>query len=155
MCEGGPRCTALRCSACCRRRCLASEFNAATYQQLLPLVSRAHTLLKTRHTNPEFWRSGLQLFRTCAQVALPPGPAEQIAGYVATAQEHLDAQEAQDSNERSAEDVAMSRDPDDILDSILSGNPLIAGALSTQVRHLAAFIRPKLSARPKHKRFEA
>jgi hypothetical protein len=37
----------------------------ADLQQLLPLVKRAFTLLKTRYSNVAWWRKGLNLFVAC------------------------------------------------------------------------------------------
>ncbi len=52
------------CQAACRAP-LSSSGSNRELDLLFPLVARVHALLKARHTNKDFWSSGLALFSTC------------------------------------------------------------------------------------------
>ena len=54
---------------------LQAPREAEQLQQLLPLVTRTHTLLKTRYSNIAFWKQGQHLFETCRVSPVPALPA--------------------------------------------------------------------------------
>lgn len=66
-----------------------SETNSV--RELLPLVSRAHLLLRSRYSSPGFWRAGQALFEAFEKLNLDEDSLSNIRRYVSDANDVLSA----------------------------------------------------------------
>ena len=68
------------------------------WEELYPLVARCHTLLKTRYSNPAFWKRGEQLFSACLKLrTLSPAQQAKLEACYKDTYEALQAAEQRDA----------------------------------------------------------